>query len=115
MTGSYPDEALGLEDRDATPAARYGARESLELAFAGALQQLPARQRAVLILREALGFSAQEVAKTPSRNTPCSRLLPGGCRRLDHRPPRARSETTCGSATPLAGVEAMHRHHPGKA
>jgi len=59
----YPDEAIGLADRDATPAARYELRESLELAFVVALQQLPARQRAVLILREVLGFSAKEVAE----------------------------------------------------
>jgi RNA polymerase sigma-70 factor (ECF subfamily) len=59
----YPDEALGLADRDATPAARYELRESLELAFVAALQRLPARQRAVLILREVLGFSAREAAE----------------------------------------------------
>jgi RNA polymerase sigma-70 factor (ECF subfamily) len=59
----YPEDRL--EDADtsiADPAARYALHEGMELAFLTAIQRLPGRQRAILILRDVLGWSAAESA-----------------------------------------------------
>jgi RNA polymerase sigma-70 factor (ECF subfamily) len=59
----YPDERLlDAGSPIADPAARYALREGMELAFLTTIQRLPGRQRAVLILRDVLGWTSAEVA-----------------------------------------------------
>jgi RNA polymerase sigma-70 factor (TIGR02960 family) len=87
----YPDVLLaGVADRGQEPDARYEQREAVGLAFMVALQRLPPRQRAVLVLRDVLGFRAAEVAEMlAATEVAVTRLLHRARREIDRDAPPA--------------------------
>ncbi len=100
MLTPYPDEWLDeLPSTAAETGARYDLHESVQLALLAAIQTLPPRQRAALLLRDVLGFSAREVAglldsSTTSVNSALQRARAtldrrqaSGRLRLDRTPP----------------------------
>jgi RNA polymerase sigma-70 factor (TIGR02960 family) len=103
----YPDTLLnGIPDRAPGPDARYEMREAIGLAFIVALQELPPRQRAALVLRDVLGYRASEVADILSSSEESVKAALKRARQTIGERPSDQAPTT-GSAEEMALVSAF--------
>jgi RNA polymerase sigma-70 factor (ECF subfamily) len=96
----FPDSEIdALPDNAPGPDARYESRETVRLAFVAAIQYLPPRQRALLLLVDVLGWSAKEAAL----------LIGGSAASVNSALQRARS-TLASRYTPNARIEPLRLH-----
>jgi RNA polymerase sigma-70 factor (ECF subfamily) len=96
---SLADDALVAAPSEELPDALVLARETLELALLTAIQHLPARQRATLVMRDVLGWPAGDVAAALSITVPATnRALPRARRGLRARLASSRMTWTCDAA-----------------
>ena len=100
----YPDSLIeGLPDRAEGPDARYETKEAVGLAFVSGLQRMAPRQRAVLVLRDVLGYRAAEVAEMlDSSETSVNSALQRARASLEAMPERPEGGALPGSAAERA-------------
>jgi RNA polymerase sigma-70 factor, ECF subfamily len=113
----YPDSDLeGIADEAPNPEARFASREAVQLAFVAAIQQLPPRQRAALLLRDVLGWSASEASQLlggsiPSLNSAVQRARETLAKRYpDGRPPAAPQQNPAQQELLGRYLQAWERH-----